>query len=138
MGLIFRLIIYTFESLFNFFTESFNLLSDQKLRKDIIKVQDLDIYTLNKNEADKEFKKRFKVFALILDKNHNFFKEYVENKSNNEHIWDGLSRKYLNFNDPIFNKRALRVCTAEELYFFSMNLGVLFYRVVMLENNSKN
>jgi len=129
MGLIFRLVVKTF----TFFSEVFVSLSkqnnDKRLRRKIIRAHDLEVEKLDKSEAKKELDELFKVYNQILDKNHEYYKEYILGPSKERLFYD-LSTKFVNFNKPIFNKKAMDVCTLEELYLFTFQLGILFYTVV--------
>jgi len=134
MGLIFRFFLY----IFDLFGASFEALDkrnkDKVLRKKILDIQNFEI---NKKINEKEMKKivndLYKVFYEILDKNHEFYKEMVQEglKSKNGllNMFDGLSGKYLNIENSIFNKRALSICTAGELYTFCFKLGTLSFEM---------
>jgi hypothetical protein len=129
MGLIFRLVV----KIFSFFSEVFVSLNkqnkDRRLRNKIIGAHDLEIEKLDKSDAKKELDELFKVYIQILDKNHEYYKTYILGPSK-EHLFYELSRKFANFEKPIFNKKAMDVCNLQELYLFTYQLGILFYTVV--------
>ncbi len=132
MGLIFRFFLH----IFNLFGDVFKVLDkqnkDKVLRKKILDIQNFEI---NKKIYEKEMKKiikdSYKVFYEILDKDHEFYKEIVQDglKSKNGllDMFVGLSGKYFNIENSIFNKRALSICTAGELYSFCFKLGIISF-----------
>mgnify|MGYP006265835117 FL=1 len=75
----------------------------------------------------------YTVFYEILDKDHEFYKEMVQERLKSKNwlldMFDGLSGKYLNTENSIFNKRALSICTAKELYTFCFKLGILSFEM---------
>ena len=130
MGLIFRFFLH----IFNLFGDIFKVLDkqnkDKVLRKKILDIQNFEINKkINEKEAKKIIDNLFKVFFEILDIDHEFYKESVLEglKLNNGllNMFDDLSGKYLNIENSIFNKRALSICTAGELYTFCFKLGTL-------------
>ena len=134
MGLIFRFFLYIFDLLSVAFEALDKRNKDKVLRKKILDIQNFEI---NKKINEKEMKKivndLYKVFYEILDKDHEFCKEMVQEglKSKNGllNMFDGLSGKYLNIENSIFNKRALSICTAGELYTFCFKLGTLSFEM---------
>ena len=131
MGLIFRLVI----NIITFFQEVFASLDKQykekRLRNKIINAQNLEIEKLDKSEAEKELYVLTKVFRQILDKNHEYYRDYILGPSKKQtQLFYALSSKHLDYKNPIFNKRAMDICTVEELYLFSFILGKLFYKAV--------
>ncbi|MBT6232601.1 MAG: hypothetical protein HOI51_04395 [Nitrosomonadales bacterium] len=134
MGLIFRFFLYIFDLLSVAFEALDKRNKDKVLRKKILDIQNFEI---NKKINEKEMKKivndLYKVFYEILDKDHEFYKEMVQEglKSKNGllNMFDGLSGKYLNIENSIFNKRALSIFTAGELYTFCFKLGTLSFEM---------
>ena len=134
MGLIFRFFLHIFDLLGVSFEALDKRNKDKVLRKKILDIQNFEI---NKKINEKEMKKivndLYKVFFEILDKDHEFYKEMVQEglKSKNGllNMFDGLSGKYLNIENSIFNKRALSICTAGELYTFCFKLGMLSFEM---------
>ena len=134
MGLIFRFFLYVFDLLSVAFEALDKRNKDKVLRKKILDIQNFEI---NKKINEKEMKKivndLYKVFYEILDKDHEFYKQMAQEglKSKNGllNMFDGLSGKYLNIENPIFNKRALSICTAGELYTFCFKLGTLSFEM---------
>ena len=134
MGLIFRFFLYIFDLLSVAFEALDKRNKDKVLRKKILDIQNFEI---NKKINEKEMKKivndLYKVFYEILDKDHEFYKEMAQEglKSKNGllNMFDGLSGKYLNIENSIFNKRALSICTAGELYTFCFKLGTLSFEM---------
>ena len=134
MGLIFRFFLY----IFNLFGDVFKVLDkqnkDKVLRKKILDIQNFEINKkINEKEMEKIVNDLNKVFYEILDKDHEFYKEMVQEglKSKNGlmDMFAGLSGKYLNIENSIFNKRALSICTAGELYTFCFKLGTLSFEM---------
>ena len=134
MGLIFRFFLH----IFNLFGDVFKVLDkqnkDKVLRKKILDIQNFEINKkINEKEAKKIIDNLFKVFFEILDIDHEFYKESVLEglKLNNGllNMFDDLSGKYLNIENSIFNKRALSICTAGELYSFCFKLGTLSFEM---------
>lgn len=134
MGLIFRFFLYIFDLLSVAFEALDKRNKDKVLRKKILDIQNFEI---NKKINEKEMKKivndLYKVFYEILDKDHEFYKEMVQEglKSKNGllNMFDGQSGKYLNIENSIFNKRALSIFTAGELYTFCFKLGTLSFEM---------
>ena len=134
MGLIFRFFLYIFDLLSVAFEALDKRNKDKVLRKKILDIQNFEI---NKKINEKEMKKivndLYKVFYEILDKDHEFCKEMVQEglKSKNGllNMFDSLSGKYHNIENSIFNKRALSICTAGELYTFCFKLGTLSFEM---------
>ena len=134
MGLIFRFFLH----IFNLFGDVFKVLDkqnkDKVLRKKILDIQNFEINKkINEKEMEKIVNDLYKVFYEILDKDHEFYKEMVQEglKSKNGllDMFAGLSGKYLNIESSIFNKRALSICTAGELYTFCFKLGTLTFEM---------
>ena len=134
MGLIFRFFLH----IFNLFGDVFKVLDkqnkDKVLRKKILEIQNFEINNkINEKEAKKITNDLFKVFFEILDMDHKFYKEMVQEGLKSENgllnMFDGLSGKYLNTENSIFNKRALSICTAGELYTFCFQLGLLSFEM---------
>lgn len=134
MGLIFRFFLHIFDLLGVSFEALDKRNKDKVLRKKILDIQNFEI---NKKINEKEMKKivndLYKVFYEILDKDHEFYKEMAQEglKSKNGllNMFDGLSGKYLNIENSIFNQRALNICTAGELYTFCFKLGTLSFEM---------
>jgi hypothetical protein len=129
MGLIFRFFLHIFDLFGGAFEALDKRNKDKVLRKKIFKAHDLEIEKLDKSEAKKELDELYKVYIQILDKNHEYYKEYILGPSK-ENLFYDLSTKFVNFDKPIFNKKAMGVCTVQELYLFTFQLGILFYTVV--------
>ena len=134
MGLIFRFFLH----ILNLFGDVFKVLDkqnkDKVLRKKILDIQNFEINKkINEKEMEKIVNDLNKVFYEILDKDHEFYKEMVQEglKSKNGlmDMFAGLSGKYLNIENSIFNKRALSICTAGELYTFCFKLGTLTFEM---------
>ena len=134
MGLIFRF----FLRIFNLFGDVFKILDkqnkDKVLRKKILDIQNFEINKkINEKEMDKIVNDLYTVFYEILDKDHEFYKEMVQERLKSKNwlldMFDGLSGKYLNTENSIFNKRALSICTAKELYTFCFKLGTLSFEM---------
>ena len=134
MGSIFRFFLH----IFNLFGDVFKVLDkqnkDKVLRKKILDIQNFEINKkINEKESKKIIDDLFKVVFEILDIDHEFYKESVQEglKLNNGllNMFDDLSGKYLNIENSIFNKRALSICTAEELYTFCFKLGTLSFEM---------
>ena len=134
MGLIFRFFLY----IFNLFGDVFKVLDkqnkDKVLRKKILDIQNFEINKkINEKEMDKIVNDLYTVFYEILDKDHEFYKEMVQERLKSKNwlldMFDGLSGKYLNTENSIFNKRALSICTAKELYTFCFKLGTLSFEM---------
>ena len=134
MGLIFRFFLH----IFNLFGDVFKVLDkqnkDKVLRKKILDIQKLELTEkITTKEAVKYLQPFYNVFIEILDKDHEFYKEIIlgELKSEDifpnkiDNIFYNLSFKYTNLQNPIFNKRALSICTASELYTYCFKLGIL-------------
>lgn len=134
MGLIFRFFLY----IFDYFRRAFEGLDkqnkDKVLRKKILDLQSLELTEkITKKEAEKYVQPLYNIFIQILDKDHEFYKEIIlgELKSDDifsnkrDKIFYNLSHKYNKLENPIFNKRALSICTASELYTYSFKLGIL-------------
>lgn len=134
MGLIIRFFLHIFDLLGVSFEALDKRNKDKVLRKKILDIQNFEI---NKKINEKEMKKivndLYKVFYEILDKDHEFYKEMAQEglKSKNGllNMFDGLSGKYLNIENSIFNQRALNICTAGELYTFCFKLGTLSFEM---------
>jgi len=134
MGLLFRLLKY----LFKFFNDSFESINtknkDSKLRSKVVNANNLKIEDLNKKEAEKKLKDLSKLFGEVLDRDHEFYKKYIQDKPKEPNVFTDMlyaaSTRYLNFHDPIFNKRAMNICHVQELYGLTFQLGILFYKVV--------
>ena len=134
MGLIFRF----FLRIFNLFGDVFKVLDkqnkDKVLRKKILDIQNFEINKkINEKEMNKIVNDLYTVFYEILDKDHEFYKEMVQERLKSKNwlldMFDGLSGKYLNTENSIFNKRALSICTAKELYTFCFKLGTLSFEM---------
>ena len=134
MGLIFRFFLY----IFNLFGDVFKVLDkqnkDKVLRKKILDIQNFEINKkINEKEMNKIVNDLYTVFYEILDKDHEFYKEMVQERLKSKNwlfdMFDGLSGKYLNTENSIFNKRALSICTAKELYTFCFKLGTLSFEM---------
>ena len=107
---------------------------DKVLRKKILDIQNFEINKkINEKEMNKIVNDLYTVFYEILDKDHEFYKEMVQEglklKNGLLDMFDGLSGKYLNIENSIFNKRALSICTAGELYTFCFKLGTLSFEM---------
>jgi hypothetical protein len=134
MGLLFRLLKY----LFKFFNDSFESINtknkDSKLRSKVVNANNLKIEDLNKKEAEKKLKDLSKLFGEVLDRDHEFYKKYIKDKPKEPNVFTDMlhaaSTRYLNFHDPIFNKRAMNICHVQELYGLTFQLGILFYKVI--------
>ena len=137
MGLLFRLLKY----LFKFFNDSFDSINtknkDTKLRRNVVDANNLKIEELNKKEAEKKLKDLSKLFGEVLDRDHEFYKKYIQDKPKEPKVFTDMlyaaSTRCLNFHDPIFNKKALNICHVQELYGLTFQLGILFYKVVSFE-----
>ena len=137
MGLLFRLLKY----LFKFFNDSFESINtknkDSKLRSKVVDANNLKIEELNKKEAEKKLKDLSKLFGEVLDRDHEFYKKYIQDKPKEPKVFTNMlnaaSTRYLNFHDPIFNKKALNICHVQELYGLTFQLGILFYKVVSFD-----
>ncbi len=134
MGLIFRFFLH----IFNLFGDVFKVLDkqnkDKVLRKKILDIQNFEINKkINEKEMIKIVNDLYPVFYEILDKDHEFYKEMVQERLESKNwlfdMFDGLSGKYLNTENSIFNKRALSICTAKELYTFCFKLGILSFEM---------
>ena len=134
MGLIFRFFLH----IFNLFGDVFKVLDkqnkDKVLRKKILDIQNFEINKkINEKEMNKIVNDLYTVFFEILDKDHEFYKEMVQERLKSKNwlsdMFDGLSGKYLNTENSIFNKRALSICTAGELYTFCFKLGTLTFEM---------
>ena len=134
MGLIFRFFLH----IFNLFGDIFKVLDKQNknkvLRKKILDIQNFEINKkINEKEMNKIVNDLYTVFFEILDKDHEFYKEMVQERLKSKNwlldMFDGLSGKYLNTENSIFNKRALSICTAKELYTFCFKLGTLSFEM---------
>ena len=134
MGLIFRFFLH----IFNLFGDVFKVLDkqnkDKVLRKKILDIQNFEINKkINEKEMNKIVNDLYTVFFEILDKDHEFYKERVQERLKSKNwlsdMFDGLSGKYLNTENSIFNKRALSICTAKELYTFCFKLGTLSFEM---------
>lgn len=134
MGLIFRFFLH----IFNLFGDVFKVLDkqnkDKVLRKKILDIQNFEINKkINEKEMNKIVNDLYTVFFEILDKDHEFYKERVQERLKSKNwlsdMFDGLSGKYLNTENSIFNKRALSICTAKELYRFCFKLGTLSFEM---------
>lgn len=142
MGLLFRLLNY----LFKFFNDSFESINtknkDSKLRSKIIDANNLKIEDLNKKEAEKKLKDLSKLFGEVLDRDHEFYKKYINKEPKDFNLvtdmFDALSSKYFNTTDPIFNERAMNICHVQELYGLTFQLGILFYKVVNFDQEKVN